>query len=162
MPADIPDLTDLAALLRDQPLERALPSSLPDAWLHQVCADLRGVAALVMHDAVPPSEPKNWPGKPLARQSLQAQILDVDPSRADALFMARPLLLLVHIFAARTGSALRGSVAMAAADLPELFGCYQFLCEREIVDRVVGVPSASDVEGFLELVDRAVQRAAAS
>lgn len=114
--------------LRGQGYERALPSTMKDDWLIGIGRQMRRL------------EP-HWTGGELEEDSNDVAV---------------PLLLVTHILLERTKLRFKGEIEWAVDDYPWLFNRYQFLVEREIVARAVGIAFKSDVEQFLAYVDKKI------
>ena len=116
----------LADSLRGQGYEQALPSAMKDDWLIGIARQMRRL------------EP-HWTGGELEEDSNDVAV---------------PLLLVTHILIVRARSRFEVEIEWAVDDYPWLFNRYQFLVEREIVARAVGIAFKSDAEQFLAFVKK--------
>lgn len=119
----------LANSLRGQGYERALPSAMKDDWLIDIGRQMRRL------------EP-HWTGGELEEDSNDVAV---------------PLLLVTHILIVRAKLRFKDEIEWAVDDYPWLFNRFQFLVEREIVARAVGIAFKSDVEQFLDFVDKKIE-----
>lgn len=138
MTRDSQNLQRLATLLQGQGYEHALPTALSDDWLLVVGRELRRLEQL-------------W--------------MDSDAS-ADDPALGIPVLLVTHVLRERSQWVLKTPIELSVEDAPRIFNKLQFLVEREIVGRAVGIAFESDVAQYLadidQLIEEAVRREEAS
>jgi len=131
MALDSHALQRLAALLQGQGYEHALPAALSDDWLIVVGRELRRLEQL-------------W--------------MDSDAS-ADDPALAIPVLLVTHVLRDRSQWVLKMPIELSVDDAPRIFNKLQFLVEREIVGRAVGIAFESDVAQYLADIDQLIGEA---
>ncbi len=138
MGRDSHDLRRLAALLQGHDYDRALPAAMSDEWLVVIGRELRRLEHL-------------WTG-------LSAS--------ADDSALAIPVRLVTHVLRARSRFVLETPIELSVEDAPRILNRLQFLVEREIVGRAVGIAFESDVGQYLadidQLISEAVRREEAS
>lgn len=121
----------LSDYIRGKPYRQAIPNALPDAWI-----------------------------KPLARDLRQLQERE---ARADDHTRAvGPTMLAFHILRGRTQERTRRQQAELTFAESKIFGTfqvYQLFLEREMVTRILGIPSEGDEAAFVEMLDRVLDSA---
>lgn len=133
MPRDPNALRRLADLLRGHGYERALPAAMSDDWLFLIGHELRLLEQL-------------WKDTGASRE---------DPA------LAIPVLLVTHALRERSQSILKTPIDLSIDDAPWILNRLQFLVEREIVGRAVGIAFESDVVHYLAYVDQLIEEAIA-
>ncbi len=120
------DAKALSDYIRGKPYRQAIPHALPDAWIRPLARDLR--------------------------QLQERQARADDHKRA-----VGPTMLAFHILRGRTQEREQRPRSELTFSEDKIFGTfqvYQLFLERELVTRIVGVPSEGDEDAFVEMVDR--------
>ena len=120
------DAKALSDFIRGKPYRQAIPNALPDSWIKPLARDLR--------------------------QLQERQARADDHKRA-----VGPTMLAFHILRGRTQEreqSPRAELTFSEDKIVGTFQVYQIFLERELVTRIVGVPSEGDEDAFVEMVDR--------
>ena len=125
------DVKALSHYINGKSYRQAIPNALPDTWI-----------------------------KPLARDLRQLQEREARPD--DHKRAVGPTMLAFHILRGRTQERTRRQQAELTFSESKIFGAfqvYQLFLEREMVTRILGIPSDGDEVAFVEMVDRVLDSA---
>ena len=120
------DAKALSDYIRGKPYRQAIPHALPDAWITPLVRDLR--------------------------QLQEREARADDHKRA-----VGPTMLAFHILRGRIHERKREpppELTFSEDKIMGTFQVYQHFLERELVTRIVGIPSEGDEDAFVEMVDR--------
>lgn len=125
------DAKALSDYIRGKPYREALPNALPDTWIWPLARDLR-------------------------------QLQERERRADDQERMVGPAMLALHILRGRMQEREGPSRQEFTIHEDKLFGTfqvYQLFLERELVTRIVGIPSEGDEARFVEAIDRVLDSA---